>query len=449
MKSSEHIRRLAGGIRFRPDKEIDERILASAEAALGKRMFPDMEPARMRSIIMRNPMIRIAAAAAVVVACAIGVSLWRGTESGIALADVLARVEQVKVFKCAGSMKITGQAGPGKSYQSETRHTRLTSQDHGVITRAERVDPNGHLTLLGEVYMYPQKRAVILIQHTDKTYTRKELSDAELQRMQKQLSRYDDPGAFLKEIVSCKHASLGRSTVDGIEVEGFGTTDPNYRGAASKNKDPQVDVKVWIDVKKRLPVRYESLTKRLDATGNLTSFHFVMNDFQWDIPVTAAEFEPPVAPEGYVVVVENRLPGPVNEESATQALGQCVELLGKYPGSLTVGLPRGLQVELDKSDSPVAMRLKEELKALTEQERVNRLMDAATPIRYLVEFYARFIDDKKDPAYYGTTITPKDADKILLRWKVSDNEYRVIYGDLHAETVSPEKLSELEKTQPK
>ena len=52
---------------------------------------------------------------------------------------------------------------------------------------------------------------------------------------------------------------------------------------------------------------------------------------------------------------------------------------------------------------------------------------------------------KEDHAYYGQTVTPKDSDKVLLRWKVSDNEYRVIFGNLHAETVSPEKLAELEK----
>jgi hypothetical protein len=44
---------------------------------------------------------------------------------------------------------------------------------------------------------------------------------------------------------------------------------------------------------------------------------------------------------------------------------------------------------------------------------------------------------------------PKAADKVLLRWKVSDNEYRVIYGDLHAGTVTPEKLAELEAGLPK
>jgi hypothetical protein len=38
---------------------------------------------------------------------------------------------------------------------------------------------------------------------------------------------------------------------------------------------------------------------------------------------------------------------------------------------------------------------------------------------------------------------------VLLRWKVSDNEYRVIFGDLHAETITVEKLAKLEETLPK
>jgi hypothetical protein len=39
----------------------------------------------------------------------------------------------------------------------------------------------------------------------------------------------------------------------------------------------------------------------------------------------------------------------------------------------------------------------------------------------------------------------KDTGKVLLRWKVSDKEYRVIFGDLHTETVSPERLAQLEE----
>ena len=38
---------------------------------------------------------------------------------------------------------------------------------------------------------------------------------------------------------------------------------------------------------------------------------------------------------------------------------------------------------------------------------------------------------------------------MLLRWKTGDNEYRVIFGDLHAETVDAETLARLEAALPK
>jgi outer membrane lipoprotein-sorting protein len=49
-----------------------------------------------------------------------------------------------------------------------------------------------------------------------------------------------------------------------------------------------------------------------------------------------------------------------------------------------------------------------------------------------------------DAAYNGLTVGPKDKDKILFRWKLPDGDYRVIYGDLRAETVKAARLKELE-----
>jgi hypothetical protein len=56
------------------------------------------------------------------------------------------------------------------------------------------------------------------------------------------------------------------------------------------------------------------------------------------------------------------------------------------------------------------------------------------------------IQDKKEPAYYGDTVTVQDVQKVLLRWKISDDQYRVIFGDLSTMDVSTEKLAELEKS---
>jgi hypothetical protein len=49
-----------------------------------------------------------------------------------------------------------------------------------------------------------------------------------------------------------------------------------------------------------------------------------------------------------------------------------------------------------------------------------------------------------DFAYYGTTVKPNDKEKVLLRWKLDDGRYEVIFGDLRAETVMAEQLHSLE-----
>jgi hypothetical protein len=52
--------------------------------------------------------------------------------------------------------------------------------------------------------------------------------------------------------------------------------------------------------------------------------------------------------------------------------------------------------------------------------------------------------ENPDAAYYGMKVHPNDKDKVLFRWRLDGERYRVIFGDLHAETVTPAKLKELE-----
>jgi len=45
-----------------------------------------------------------------------------------------------------------------------------------------------------------------------------------------------------------------------------------------------------------------------------------------------------------------------------------------------------------------------------------------------------------DAAYYGKTVGPADKEKVLLRWKLDDGRYQVIFGDLRAEIVTANRL---------
>jgi hypothetical protein len=150
-----------------------------------------------------------------------------------------------------------------------------------------------------------------------------------------------------------------------------------------------------------------------------------------------------------------KYPAHITEENAVQGLKVLVELLGKYPENIYHIVPENINDKTpivlrlaEKSETPAALRLQEEIKGLADDEINNKLVDFLMPIRGLGRFYRWLQFDKKDPAYYGKTVTPKDADKVLMRWKVSDNEYRIIFGDLHAETVTADALAELEKLLP-
>jgi len=430
-----------------PDDAVFEKVRTTYTRAV-QHKSTQQEPSMWRSI-MKSPLTRLAAAAAVVIACVIGLSLWRTTGSGIALADVLARVEQVKAFQCKGIIKRTSESRAGKPHVWEVHSINLESKECGSKATHEEIDPNGARTSFAETYFVPTKKILIYINHIEKRYIRTELDDWVVPLMQKEfLDRYSKPATLLKEIAACKYQSIGRSTIDGIDVEGFRTTDPNCsRDGGAGFNDSQVDVKVWIDAKTRLPVRYESLTSGLDKSGAKASHQFVMYDFQWDVPVDMAEFESPAVPDGYAVQVEKPW-GAIDEQTATESLRKCAELFGKYLETPGFGPSVDMEGELNKSNNPAAIRLKEELNGLAGLERANRLADAALPMRRLLLFYMNLTNEKKDPAYYGKTVTPKDADKVLLRWKLSDSEYRVVFGDLHVQTVSAEVLAELEKALP-
>jgi len=461
MRFADDIRRLFKKAKLGIDPDADERVFEDMLNARQKvtENLPAL-PRNMWRIIMKSPLTKLAVAASVIVACVIALPLWRGTQSGIALADVLARIEQVKGLRCKIYYKRTNyNPALDKPYDIEMRVTQVVSEEHGTKKVVERPDPNGAWSKSETLYLLPQRRTGIQIVHAQKIYGRAEVDDTIVKSMREQYS--SDPQAFLKQITEHKYEykSLGIEIIDGNKVEVFQTTDPNYMPRGFKN--PQVDVKIWVDVKTRLPVRYESLQSwDFDQMGHRLSQHLVEYDFQWDAPLDATEFDPPPVPEGYRSLVV-KYPTHITEETIIQALNLLVELLGKYPEA--INYPANLEVDptnmydlertvlrlVEKSENPAAMRLKEEIKGLTEEQINNKLVDFLVPIRGLARFANVLQRDKKDPAYYGKTVTPNDADKILMRWKLSDNEYRVIYGDLHAETVSPEKLAELEKALPK
>ena len=72
-------------------------------------------------------------------------------------------------------------------------------------------------------------------------------------------------------------------------------------------------------------------------------------------------------------------------------------------------------------------------------------MDIMQPLQSPGYFYMMKMKDEKEPVYYGQSVGPDDTGAVLMRWKISEGQYSIIFGDLSTLDVTAEELAELEK----
>ena len=412
-------------------REQNARLKSAAQAGAGL---------RIRRLTMKSSIVKIAVAAAIVLVALGAWSLWSGTQPGVALADVLVKVEQVQAFMYKMTMHMKGPMQGTTMMNTDMEGSILIANDHGM-----RMDMNMTNSATGQpmeqqMYLLPEKKMMMMVMPAMKTYIRMELDESMFEKMRKQ---NNDPRLLIKQVIECQYEPLGKSVIDGIEVEGFQTTDPAYGG----NVLGDVDIKIWIDVKTGLPVRMDMKIK----ANEQMEMEGTMYDFQWDVPVRAEEFNP-VLPADYTAGPGDgvKIP-PMNEETAIAGLTLCADLLGKYPENLNMMTLMQTAMEGFKdSQTPEAQKLRQLMEQAKDDEtRAKLIVEPMMPIQMLGGFYGTLMQEKKEPAYYGKVVTPGDKALVLLRWKTGDNEYRVLFGDLHAETVDADTLGKLEAALPK
>ena len=112
---------------------------------------------------------------------------------------------------------------------------------------------------------------------------------------------------------------------------------------------------------------------------------------------------------------------------------------GTFPSSLD------MMTVMKESTKVLMERLGIDKDAEPDAELAKELAGKMMTLQMPAVFYARLGQESKDPAYYGDKVTTKDTGAVLLRWKVSETGYQVIFGDLTTRNVTPEQLAELEK----
>ncbi len=409
-----------------------------------------VRPLRLRRIIMYKTITKLAAAAVIIIAVIVGINHFIGpvNVTSVALADVLERIEQAQAFMYKMKMKMTGSMGPiMPAIDMDMETTMIISRDFGIKSETITVDGNTGEKSTQTAYFIPHEGIVVTLMPDKKKYMQMEFDDDWLAKMKQE---NNDPRDIIKRMMGSEYTELGRSTIDGVEVDGFQTTDPAALAGVGEN----VKITLWIDAESWLPVRSEIESKM----GDQMQVHCVVSEFNWDLPVTADDFKP-VIPDDFEPMATGMQMPKISEEGLIEGLRLFAELLGSYPKKLsmmelaqeTMGFMTNRDV-LEKivEKIPQFRELDEdELDELDGDEVMMKVMQITKPLQSPAFFYMMLVQDKKEPAYYGQSVTRDDADAVLMRWKVSDNEYRVIFGDLHAETVTPAKLAELEAVLPK
>jgi outer membrane lipoprotein-sorting protein len=393
--------------------------------------------------IMKSRITKLAAAAVIFVAVLAGIPLLN-PEQGIALGDVLAKVEQVRAFMYKMNMKMAVSVGENlPAMDMDMKMTVTISRDFGMKAETISVDGNTGRKSTSTAYIIPNEKIAVTLMPDEKKYLQMEFDDDLLAKMKQQ---NNDPREMIKRMMSSEYTELGRTRIDGIQVDGFQTTDPAVIGGMGEN----VKLTLWVDVERWLPVRSEMEFKM----GDKMQVHGVVSEFNWDLAVTADEFKPVIPDDFEPMGTAMQMPK-ISEEGLIEGLRLFAELTGSYPKKISMmELAQEIMtfmtnrevLEKIKAKIPEAAGLdNDELDKLDQNLIMNKTMQITQPLQSPGFFYMMLMQEKKEPVYYGDTVTPEDTDAVLLRWKVSDNEYRIIFGDLSVGSATAEELSKLER----
>jgi len=375
----------------------------------------------VRRLVM-NRISKCAAAAVIVIGLIVAYGTLRGT-GGVSWAQVLQQVT------ASGTVTYTIQA-IGAEQAEDLRTEVIQSSDYGT-----RMDTYLDGNLAGQAFTLLDEGVFVTLMPWNNQYTAVKLTDA--LREEIRLSS-GDPTRMVDAFLQSDYAELGRSEIDGIVVEGLESRELMLAPAvfagpiaslSSKSGHPgAVRAQLWVDVATGWPVE---LTLDIAGAEENEPVQIVLSSFAWDVELGPEAF-PAGIPSDYSALATVDVAGLESGEEIVAGLAYFAELSGgTYPTQMTVrdvvGELGAIHQTLDAQGAA--------------PEFDDNLM---IKLKYAAAQVGQLEDQGKEPKYYGQTVTASDADKVLLRWKLNDTQYRVIFGNLRIEDVTSARLTELE-----
>ena len=443
MRPNEDIKKLITGLKINPSPDLDTRVHNAIDDALAERKriesayrpFDDTPPTttfegrqgkpNIWRIIMRSPITKLAMAAVIIIAVLVGIYVITGKTPVVtccAWAQIADKVAQIKT--CIYNMHLRQSGGPLGQKVQEVESKIYISSDYG-----QRIETSLDGNVFQQVYVMADSNAEVLVMPSEKKYMRLVLTGDTQSKLKAQMQ---DPRDTITKFMTGPFKDLGKDTINGVEVKGIEVNNPPAVRGVYNN----FIGRTWVDVATGYPVRIEIETE-IGTGADTTKMLMVMDGFEWGTELDPGIFEPNI-PSDYKMMAEMKLPAQ-DEASAIEGLRTFAELSdGHYPSQMNV-------MTLTKESAEIYGKKLGAKGTKPTDEQMQQMTAAMMKVQAPVLFYSKLGQDGKDPAYYGKDVNASDANTVLMRWKISDDTYRVIYGDLSAENVTAEKLKEMEQ----
>ena len=378
------------------------------------RLQPTVHTVRIWRNIMKSSTTRIAAAAVIIIAVFFGLKIFNDSSS-VAWAEVLNNVQKVHTY--INRLKMSVQR-PEDSHNVEMTFYRST--EYGT-----RRDAFYNDVVISQLYIPANGNKGVELVPSEKKYVNAIFTDEQI----KEITEKNDPRAIVKEFMSNEYTEIGRETINGIEVEGIEVDNEKFGAALFETGKGRL----WVAVDTDLPVRIEL---ECTSAGGSVQISMTIDGFDWEPGLQATDFQPNI-PSDYTMMANVDLSGSI--EAVSKGLRGFAKITeGKYPTNLDI-MTTGKEIR----DAFIAMRQKQGISR--EEKPTQEEMEDILSIQGVCMFYGKLVKENKDAAYYGSTVTAQDVEKVLMRWKISDDQYRVIFGDLSTLDVSYDELAQLEK----
>ena len=286
MRQAEDIKRLIKKLNDKTSAQMDKRVLKDVLCAMeeSRKNKSALFRPNIRRTIMKNPITKLAVAAAVFAVVGLGMLAFIGTgsTSGVVWAEVAQKVEASRgvIYR---TRKI-GMGDPNDDWpKAHVMHHKSPLHSRTDWCRGEQIRRTVNFDL--------STKTMTWLAHDAKVYNKEPMKEETVQSVRNDQSPWLHPEDITSRIVSFEHRKVGTQTIDGVLCEGLETNDPAVCGS------PPVKMfvgRLWVSVETGYPVLIEVETTA-GEDGSVRTKGFV-DQFEWDVEFSPSDRDISIPP---------------------------------------------------------------------------------------------------------------------------------------------------------